>query len=328
MNPTTKSSPNNQQWLRIVGTAGPGKGKHIVLVSGDEEYRSEEALPMLAKILAVRHGFTCTVLFAIDPDCGCIQPNIQTNIPGLEALQTADLMVIFTRFRELPDAQMRYIDDYVKSGKPIIGIRTATHAFRYPRNPKSPYAKYGCDSKDPAWPDGFGRQVLGDSWVDHHGAHGKEGTRGIINPACAHHPVLAGVTDIFGPTDVYTIINLPPDAEVLVHGQVVVGLQPTDAPVTGPKNDPMMPLIWLRNYVGEQGKTTSVLGSTIGASVDFESAGLRRLFVNACYWLLGLKDRITPKSSIEYVGEYQPNFYGLGKYVKGMKPADSAGKCT
>ena len=319
----THSSPVNQQWLHIAGTAGPGKGKHIVFVSGDEEYRSEEALPMLAKILAVRHGFTCTVLFAIDPDCGCIQPDIQTNIPGLEALQTADLMVIFTRFRELPDAQMRYIDEYVQSGKPIIGTRTATHAFRYPRNPQSPYAKYGCDSKDPAWLGGFGRQVLGDSWVDHHGAHGKEGTRGIINPAFAQHPVLKGVTDIFGPTDVYTISNLPPDAEVVVHGQVLTGLKPTDAPVTGTKNDPMMPLIWLRNYVGKSGNVTSVLCSTIGASVDFESAGLRRLFVNACYWLVGMEDRITPKSCADCVGDYRPTFYGL-TYAKGMKPADYA----
>src|SRR5438105_13542708 len=94
------------------GSAGPGKGKHIVLVSGDEEYRSEEALPQLGKILAVRHGFKCTVLFAIDPNDGTINPNV-SNIPGLEALDTADLMVIFTRFRDLPDEQMKHIVDYL-----------------------------------------------------------------------------------------------------------------------------------------------------------------------------------------------------------------------
>src|SRR5246127_1105708 len=80
------------------GNEGPGKGKHIVLVSGDEEYRSEEALPQLAKILASRHGFKCTVVFAIDPKDGTINPNVPNNIPGLEALDTADLMIIFTRF--------------------------------------------------------------------------------------------------------------------------------------------------------------------------------------------------------------------------------------
>src|SRR5256885_1545425 len=92
-----------EPWITITGGNGPGKGKTIVLVSGDEEYRSEEALPQLAKILAKRHGFTCIVLFAIDPQDGTINPNKNNNIPGLEALRTADLMVIATRFRKLPD---------------------------------------------------------------------------------------------------------------------------------------------------------------------------------------------------------------------------------
>src|SRR5438132_1400531 len=116
-------------WIVLEGGNGPGKGKHVVLVSGDEEYRSEEALPQLAKILAKHHGFRCTVLFAIDPQTGEINPEINDNIPGLEALKTADLMVIFTRFRNLPDDQLQHIADYVDSGRPIVGLRTATHAF-------------------------------------------------------------------------------------------------------------------------------------------------------------------------------------------------------
>ena len=99
------------------------------MVSGDEEYRSEQALPQLAKILSVRHGFECTVLFAIDAKNGTINPEQRDNIPGLEALDRADLMVIFTRFRDLPDAQMKHIVDYVESGRPIVALRTATHAF-------------------------------------------------------------------------------------------------------------------------------------------------------------------------------------------------------
>jgi hypothetical protein len=89
------------------GGEGPGKGKHIVLVAGDEEYRSEEALPQLGKILAQHHGFKCTVLFPIGDD-GTIDPNA-SNIPGLEALDSADLLVIFTRFRDLPDEQMQHL---------------------------------------------------------------------------------------------------------------------------------------------------------------------------------------------------------------------------
>ena len=113
------------------GRRGPGRGKHIVFVIGDDEYRSEDSMPMLAKILAVRHGFKCTALFAMNKETGEIDPGALDNIPGLEALETADLMVIFTRFRELPDEQMKYIIDYTNSGKPIVGLRTATHAFRY-----------------------------------------------------------------------------------------------------------------------------------------------------------------------------------------------------
>ena len=67
INTTLSIAQNNPQWVVYQGNEGPGKGKHIVFLSGDEEYRSEEGLPMLAKILAERHGFKCTVLFAVDP---------------------------------------------------------------------------------------------------------------------------------------------------------------------------------------------------------------------------------------------------------------------
>src|SRR2546421_4026164 len=116
--PVTRA--DDPQWVVYEGKDGPGKGKQIVLVSGDEEYRSEEGLPQMAKILAKRHGFKCTVTFAIDPD-GTINPNNTRNIPGLEALDSADLMVIQTRFRNLPDEQMKHIDAFLKAGKPVIG---------------------------------------------------------------------------------------------------------------------------------------------------------------------------------------------------------------
>src|SRR5689334_5609384 len=83
-----------KQWVRYDGFEGPGKGKEIVFVSGDEEYRSEEALPMLAQIMAKRYGFTCTVLFSTDPIAREIDPMNQSNINGLAHLKKADLMVI------------------------------------------------------------------------------------------------------------------------------------------------------------------------------------------------------------------------------------------
>src|ERR1700754_1570684 len=117
-----------KQFVVYEGGDGPGKGKHIVLISGDQEYRSEEAIPQLAKILSKHHGFKCTVLFTVDAKDGTVNPNIN-NIPGLEALKTADLMVIFTRFLNLPDDQLQHIDAYLATGKPVVGLRTSTHAF-------------------------------------------------------------------------------------------------------------------------------------------------------------------------------------------------------
>ncbi len=308
------------EWVVYEGRNGAGKGKHIVFVTGDEEYRSEEAMPMLAKILAVRHGFKCTVLFAVNPSDGTIDPNNSTNIVGLRALQNADLMVLFTRFREPADDQMKFFVDFLNAGKPIVGLRTATHAFAFEHNKQSPYIKYDWRSQE--WPGGFGQQVLGETWVSHHGTHAKESTRGIINQTMKDHPILRGVQDIWGPTDVYTVVHLPPDAKVLVYGQVLEGMKPTDKPVTGQKNNPMMPLVWIRNYMVQKEKSSRIFCSTIGAAVDLESEGLRRLLVNACYWGLGLEDQIPLRSDVNYVGEYHPTFFGFNKFQKGVKPSD------
>lgn len=313
-------------WVEYEGKEGPGKGKHIVLISGDDEYRSEEALPMLGKLLAVRHGFKCTVLFPINPKDGTITPDFQTNIPGMDKLDDADLIIIALRFRELPDSDMKHFDKYVNSGKPIIGLRTATHSFAYSRNKQSPFARYSFNSGK--WKGGFGQQVLGDTWISHHGSHGRESTRGVINPKHADHPILTGVEDIWGPTDVYGIRNLPPTANVLVHGQVLSGMKPNDKPVEGKKNDPMMPLVWTKSYTGESGKASKIVCTTMGASVDLESAGLRRIVVNAAYWCTGLEDKIKPDSSVDYVGEYKPTFFGFGKFKRGVRPADHALKGT
>ena len=302
------------------GVKGPGKGKHIVFISGDEEYRSEEGLPMLAKILALRHGFKCTVLFALNPADGTIDPNNQSNVVGLKTLTSADLVVMLLRFREFPDDQMKYFVDYLNSGKPIIALRTSTHSFAYSRNKTSPYAKFDWQAKE--WPGGFGQHVLGDTWVNHHGNHGVESTRAVIDPKFAKHPILTGVKDVWGPTDVYTIAHLPADATVLAHGQVLTGMKPTDGPVDGPKNNPMMPLIWTREYHGENGTSNKILCTTMGAATDLQCADLRRLIVNGAYWAVGLEKKIKAKSSVDIVGDYQPTPFGFGKFKKGVKPAD------
>ncbi len=311
-------------WVTYEGKAGPGKGKHVVLVSGDEEYRSEEALPQLAKILATHHGFRCTVLFAIDPKDGTISPNVNNNIPGLEALKKAGLMVIATRFRNLPDDQMKHVVDYVESGKPIVGLRTATHAFSIPGG--KTYSKYSWNNRD--WPGGFGRQVLGETWVNHHGHHGKESTRGLLAKGAEGHPILKGIKDgdVWGPSDVYTVIlPLPGDSKALVMGQVLEGMKPGDKPLVGKKNDPMMPVAWVKTYTAG-GKKGRVFTTTMGASQDLQSEGLRRLLVNACYWAVGLEASIPEKSKVDVVGAYSPLPFRFGGAKKGVKPSDLADK--
>jgi type 1 glutamine amidotransferase len=313
-------------WVVYQGSDGIGKGKHVVLVSGDEEYRSEEALVQIGKILAKHQGFKCTVLFAIDPKFGTINPNVNDNIPGLDHLKTADLMVIFTRFRNLPDDQMKYVADYIDAGKPVVGLRTATHAFN--NGASKAYAKYSWASKKD-WEGGFGRHVLGETWVAHHGAHGSQATRGILAPGVKDHPVLRGIKDgdVFGPTDVYAVrLPLPGDAKPLILGQVVAGMKPDDQPLEGPKNNPMMPVAWVKTYQGADSVTGRVFTTTMGASQDLLHEGTRRLIVNACLWAAGLEERIPEKTTVDLVGKYNPSAFRFVKEWKGTtRPADLAG---
>lgn len=303
-----------EKWVTYEGAEGPGKGKHIVLLAGDEEYRSEEGLPQLGKILSQRHGFKCTVLFSQDEDT-TINPNNSSNVPGMELLATADLVFIQFRFRELPDADMKYFVDYIEAGKPVIAIRTSTHAFNYTKNKESQYAKYSWDAKD--WQGGYGQQVLGDTWVSHHGGHGTESARGVIEPANAAHPVLRGVKDVWGPSDVYGIVRIKPTDTILLHGQVLTGMNPTDPPK---EKKSTMPLVWIRDYTWENGKTARSLTSTIGAAIDLQNEDLRRLFVNASYWLTGLE--VPEQADAGIVGTFEPSMFGFNTFKQGVKVAD------
>lgn len=302
------------------GTKGPGKGKHVVLVAGDDEYHSEEEFPQLAKILAKREGFTCTVLFAIRSQDGTIDPHARRNIPGLEALENADLLIIFTRFRDLPDDQMKYLVDYIESGRPIIGIRTATHAFELTTS--KTYARYSWNSAIPGWAGGFGRRVLGTTWVAHHAKHGKQSTRGIFAKGEAHNPILNGIRngEIWVPTDVYEVDPLPPTCHPLVLGEVLTGMHADDPRVTGKPNDPMIPVAWTNLYKGAEGKTSRVFATTMGAADDFENPSLRRLLVNAAFWATGLK--VPARADVRLVGEYHPHSFLYQDYTHGVKPAD------
>ncbi len=315
-------------WVDYKGGGEPGHGKKVVLISGDEEYRSEEALPQLGKILAKHHGFDCRVLFAIDPKTGLIAPNNRQNIPGLESIKDADLVVVFTRWRDLPDDQLAIMDEYLKAGKPVIGIRTATHAFK-PESKDSKWAHYSdaYQGDKSEWAGGFGRLVLGEHWISHHGKHKHESTRGMIAPGAAEDPIVRGIHDgdIWGSTDVYGVrLPLPGDSKPLVLGQVTArtgeydesdpnyGMRPDDGPAVSSKNDPMMPIAWKKTYEISGGKPGRAFCSTIGASVDLSNEAVRRLLVNAVYWGLGMEDKIPENgTNVAIVGEYKPTQYGF-----------------
>ncbi len=313
------------QSVTYQGKSGPGHGKHIVFIAGDDgEYHSEEALPQLAKILAVRHGFKCTVLFPLDPD-GTIDPHQNKDLRGLKVLKSADLLVLFMRWRDLPDNQMKMLVDYIQSGRPILAIRTGTHPFQLTTS--KTYAEYSWNSTVPGWEGGFGRKVLGETWVAHHGAHGKQSTRAFFAPDAANSPILRGITSgqIWVPTEVYEVrLPMKSSCHPLLLGEVLSGLSPNDPPVAGKLNNPMIPVAWTNHFTGDRGKTARIFVSTMGAADDLESAGLRRLLVNATYWTLGLEDKITPRLDVSLVGEYHPHAYTSEQYTKGVKPSDLA----
>jgi type 1 glutamine amidotransferase len=310
-----------ETFLQFEGGLGPGQGKHVVLVAGDDEYRSEESMPMLAKILSSRYGFKTTVIFPIEPNSGDVVPNYQNNLPGLEQLASADLVILLIRFRELPDVQAKYLEDYLLAGKPIIGLRTSTHGFAYQKNKSSRFAKWDWMSTVPGWEQGFGKRIFGETWINHHGVHGKEGTRALIDgiKQRADHPILRGVHDIWGPSDVYGIKELPADAEVLVYGQSTAGMN-DQAPLIWEKS--VMPLVWTKPYQLEGGGPGMAFASTMGASLDFQSEDLRRLVLNASFWLLGMGDVVTEELNVDYVGTYQPTPFGFDTFRKGMRVQD------
>ncbi|MBN8420967.1 MAG: ThuA domain-containing protein [Verrucomicrobia bacterium] len=305
----------------VYESAGAAKGKHIVLLSGDEEYRSEESMPMLGKILSQHHGFKCTVLFSLGAD-GAILPTNGASLSHPEALDSADAIVMLLRFRHWDEATSKKFEAAVNRGVPIIALRTSTHAF-------SGYAK---DSPFAAWnwnnaTGGWGKKFLGETWVSHWGKHKFEATKGVIEAANANHPVLRGVSDVFGNTDVYEAAP-PSDAVILLRGQILQGMTPdtpaasykkaTAAKVEQDVNTPMMPVAWLRVVKNDAGTENKILATTMGAATDLTNEGLRRLVVNGVFWGLGLE--VPEKADVSIVGEYKPTMYGFGEFQKGLKP--------
>lgn len=225
-------------------------------------------MPFMAQLLGRKRQFKCTVLYAVNPETGRHNPKYQKNIEGLEALKTADLAVFFMRFRALPDEQLEMILDYVNSGKPIVGLRTSTHAFRYSEGHKN--AKYN---------DGFGRDVFGQKWITHHGH--KSSTEVSIIPTMAKHPILKGIYGSFPCSSwLYHVTPLVGDCTPLLMGKAVNSSQTKNQnkyPLT-------QPVAWTKTYKGAR-----VFFTTLGHPKDFEEYSVRRLLMNGIYWALNME---------------------------------------
>ena len=313
------TAQSNPHLVVYEGSKGPGAGKHIVLLSGDHEYRSEETLPALARILAQRYGFKCSVFFNVDPATGFITPG-NSKISGLEALKSADLMVVFLRFQDFPDDQMQHIADYLDRGGPVIGFRTATHAFQIKR-PDAKFLKFDWQNKGD-FTGGFGRQILGETWVSHYGTNHKMSSRLILEPSQAGHPGAARREGRLG-----AVGRLHRRSAAAEHhpgartdpqrhdgGFAAGGRQERDAGGLG-----------AQLHGRRRARAGRVFTTTHGASEDLLNEGFRRMAVNAVLWAVGLESSITADLDVGLVGPYQPTTFNFNGYVKGVKPADMAG---
>lgn len=287
---------------------------HVVFVTGDEEYRSEESMPMLAKILKRELGAKVSMCYAID-SVGIIDPNRSDHISNLEALETADLMVMFTRFRALPESELKYITDFAESGKPMVGFRTTTHAFMYEDDSTMMHMNND-------WPT----KIFGQQWITHHG-HFEDGHGALTSVSVMDNdsPILNGVE----PFDAYSWLYHVDGGDWKLYGNpdlLLKGKSLRSNHETAGKLDqyPMTnPVAWTKLYTGISGKLDSrVFFTTLGHPFDFKVESMRKLALNGIYWALGREGDI-PYTGVnsDFEGIYKPNNSGFGvKYKTGVKP--------
>ena len=240
------------------------KQTHIVFVTGDHEYSSEATMPLLAKVLEERYGARAMVLKS-SPD-----ENGEEDIPGLEALEKADLIVLFLRWRRLPAEQIARLEKYLKSGKPVIAFRTSTHSFNYPKG-------HPLES----W-NSFAPTYLGGppGWGNGHFHYGHLSTTAVsIIAANAKHPILTGIPANFvAPSWLYHVLpNFPPkDARQLLMGKAINA----EKAATRPPVD--NPVAWTWTNAAK----ARVFMTTLGHPDDFKLEAMQRLVINAIHWAL------------------------------------------
>ena len=237
----------------------------IVFVTGDHEYSGEFTLPLIAAELEKNYGFRTKVLKA-SPN-----QNAEKNIPGLVALQEADLAVFYLRWRQLPPDQLEYIDKYLKSGKPVMGFRTSTHSFNFPKGDASEkwnaFGEFALNA-----PPGWGGKAA-------HTHYGHESSTDVsVIEALKKHPILTGVAPNFHVRSwLYRVLPDYPTkgSECLLMGKAV---NPDKAAIENP-------VAW----TGTNSFGGKVFTTTMGHPEDFQVESFQRLVINAIHWELGKK---------------------------------------
>ncbi len=309
-----------QKWVVYEGESGPGKGKHILFIASDHEYRGEETCPAIARILAKRYGFKCTVLFGQTED-GMIKPG-SSNIPGIDAIKDADMLFLFLRFLKPDDEWMAKFEAYFDRGGPVLGLRTTTHAFN---GIKGKYAKYNYNTQGD-FVGGFGRQILGETWnpklgAGHYGRNHKFATAMNVVPKQANHPVMAGVKKMHAMAGAYSAVPMP-GSTILAENQVLSSMEVGAKPLADKKPQPAA---WVRKYKSKSGKEGRAFCSTQGASEDILDENVRRMIVNATFWCMGMEEDIKADSNMDFVGPYNPTTFSFRPSIKDAKPSDVQG---
>ena len=222
--------------IAVAAYAAPASAPlHVHIISGSKEYQSEASLREFASVLE-KKGVKTRASWAQDSG---------PTLPNAEAIPAADLLIVFARRLKLPEEQMKLVRAHWEAGKPIVGIRTASHAWGDKANPDNAT---------------FDRKVLGGNYLGHYGDEKIEVTLAADQ---ASHPVLAGVKP-FVSRKLYKAGELAPTATPLLWGDNGKGRH-----VVGLANE----------YNGGR-----VFYTSLGVPDDFRDGNFRRLLLNAIYW--------------------------------------------
>jgi type 1 glutamine amidotransferase/nicotinamidase-related amidase len=225
---------------------------HVVFMIGEREYNTHESLPKFAEEHLATRGVRYTIIHADEKD--------KNDFSGLAALKTADLIFVSVRRRSLPEEQLKLVRDFVASGKPVIGIRTASHGFHTKGKHPQGHAEW----------QSFDAEVLGGNYHGHH-ANGIK-SQLTLAPQSREHVILKGVSvsSFQGHGSLYKVSPLAKTTTALVLGQI--------------KDEATEPVAWTHKF----GKSR-VFYTSLGHLDDFQSGDFNRLLVNAVFWGLNKK---------------------------------------